>query len=221
MSAFLAPIHFWLFNKVKIHQGLEVDIENGLKAEYGDAITDIVNKNIALYGDRLDKRRLDEIIDEDNIHGWLQEKISIAETRQAGILKDIFDKFGQESIDIARNIFKQNAIKNAEVAKTEMSIRSPEDVYKAINNYILDGMPCDNSGRVTNSNDQVLESVQNNCLHIDYWNTVGLDADLMYELSAIWRIAFVSGLSEDFEYSIDAKASDRGSKTFYHKITRK
>lgn len=221
MSKFLAPIHFWLFNKVKIHQGLETDIENALKAKYGDAITDIVNKNISLYGDRLDGKRLDEIIDEDNIHGWLQQKISVAETRQAGILKDIFAEFGEESIEIARGIFKENALKNAQVAKEEVAIDSPEDVYKTINNYILDGMPCDSGGRVTRSDDDVLESVQGNCLHIGYWNTAGLDADLMYELSTIWRTAFVSGLSDQFEYSMGIKASNTGDRSFYHKISRK
>ena len=221
MSKFLAPIHFWLFNKVKLHQELELDIEQGFKDKYGDSVLDIVAKNIKQYGDRLDNMQLDEIIDEDNIHGWLQKNIAIVETRQAAILKDLFFDLGEEAVALAGEIFKANALKNAEKAKTEMDIESPEDVYKSIHNYILDGMPCDNTGRVTRSDDNVLESLQNTCVHIVYWKTVGLDVDIMYDLNTLWISAFVSGLSDDFEYSMDMKIDNIDDRSFYHKITRK
>lgn len=221
MSKFLAPIHFWLFNKVKIHEALERDIEEGFKAKYGNAITDIVNKNISQYGDRLESDRLDEIIDESNIHGWLQKNIAVVETRQAAILGDIFSEFGDEAVDLARDIFKSNAIKNAELAKTEIAIDTPESVYKSINNYILDGMPCDNAGRVTHSDNEMLESVQNTCLHIVYWKTAGVDVDIMYDLRTSWIDAFVSGLGDKFKYTLDIDNSDINQRTFYHKITRK
>lgn len=221
MSRFLAPIHFWLFNKIKIHEALERDIEEGFKTKYGDVVTDIVNKNISQYGDRLESDQLDEIIDESNIHGWLQKNISVVETRQAAILGDLFSEFGEEAIGLARDIFKSNALANAEVAKTEMTIDSPEDVYKSINNYILDGMPCDNAGRVTRSDEDVLESVQNTCLHIVYWKTAGVDVDKMYDLRTLWIDTFVSGLSDDFKYTLDIENSDLNNRTFYHKISRR
>lgn len=221
MSKFLAPIHFWLFNKIKIHQELEMDIERRFEKEYGEIVRDIVNKNISQYGNRLENQQLDEIIDQDNIHGWLQKNISIVETRQAAILADLFSEFGEKALELARDVFKENALKNATVAKAEMTVNSPEDVYKVVNNYILDGMPCDNAGRVTRSDDDVLESVQNTCLHIVYWKTAGVDVDIMYSLRTLWINAFVSGLNDSFEYTMDIKISNISDRTFYHKIERK
>ena len=37
----------------------------------------------------------------DNIHGWLQNKIAISETRQAKLLGDLIKRFGGEAERIA------------------------------------------------------------------------------------------------------------------------
>ena len=62
MSKFLAPIHFWLFNKIKIHEDLEREIELGFKAKYGEEVTTIVDNNISKFGDRLKNTNLTGVI---------------------------------------------------------------------------------------------------------------------------------------------------------------
>lgn len=219
MSKFLAPIHSWLFNKIKIHEDLEKKVETKFKSKYGDEVTDIVEKNISTYGDRLQSDNLEEIIDQSNIHGWLQHNIGIVETRQAAILGDLFEKYGDEALELALSIYKEDGSKYGAIAKEEATIESPEDAYKALNNYILDGMPCDSASSVTKSDKDLLEAVQNNCLHINYWKTAGVDPEKMYSLRDQWKSSFITELEPNFEYSVD-KSSDKNEKVTY-RIKRK
>lgn len=220
MSKFLAPIHFWLFNKVKIHEGLERDIESSFKEKFGESVTDIVNKNIDKYGDRLGHSNLEDIIDEGNIHGWLQSNISVVETRQASILNDLFNEFGDEAFSLAKDVFKENAIKNARVAKEQTDTNSPETIFNTINNYVLDGMPCDNASSVSESTSNYLKASSNNCLHINYWQQAGVDVDEMYELRFLWIKSFVSELNPLFEYTVDIDEKNN-QRNFIYTIKQK
>lgn len=221
MSKFLAPIHFWLFNKVEIHEDLEKDLAEGFQAKYGDKVTDIVDANIEKYGERVSDNKLDDIIDEGNIHGWLQSTIAVAETRQAAILDDLIKEYGDEAIELATSIHKDHAVKNAIIAKATRPVDTPEEIYNTINDYILDGMPCDSAGSVSKSEADILEAKSNSCLHINYWNTAGLDADTMYDLRAEWTKAFVNELNPSFIYNVDIDKSDNGSRSFTYTIKRK
>jgi hypothetical protein len=42
MSAFLGPIHHWLFNKIRLHEELEGRLVEQYKAIYGSEIDEIV-----------------------------------------------------------------------------------------------------------------------------------------------------------------------------------
>ena len=221
MSKFLAPIHSWLFNKIKIHEDLEREIETSFKSKYGEEVTNIVNKSISAYGDRLQSDNLEDIIDESNIHGWLQQNITVVETRQAAILGDLFDKYGDDGLQLAHSIYKENGAKNGELAKEEVTIENPEDAYKALNNYILDGMPCDSAGSVTKSDKDVLEAVQNSCLHINYWKTAGVDPEKMYNLRNEWKAAFINAIEPNFEYSVNVDKISDDNRSFVYRVTRK
>lgn len=221
MSKFLAPIHSWLFNKIQIHEGLEKEIQTNFESEYGDDVRDIADANIEKYGSRLASDNLEEIIDQSNIHGWLQENITLAETRQAALINDLVEKYGQDAEDLIHNIYRDNAIVHAQAAKEDISADSPEDIYKVINNFVLDGMPCDSTGSITQTNDDLLEAVQNNCLHINYWKTAGVNPDLMYSLRSEWTKAFVNELNPLFEYNALIEKSDNGNSSFVYTIKRK
>ena len=77
MSAFLGPIHFWLYNKIGNQELLTKEIA-ALAAENSwipDA--DSYTKTLP---------PLETVIDEGNIHGWLQAQITDAETRYARLV---------------------------------------------------------------------------------------------------------------------------------------
>ena len=78
MSAFLGPIHYWLYNKIQLQEELIKDIVfHGGKEQWqvfadGSLAEKTINKEL---------RPLNELIDVMNIHGWLQERVQDAEAR--------------------------------------------------------------------------------------------------------------------------------------------
>ncbi|SCG81761.1 hypothetical protein DW1_0140 [Proteiniborus sp. DW1] len=220
MSKFLAPIHFWLFNKIKYHEDLEKEIIQGFKERFGDDVNSIEDANINKYGERIPEAPLDELIDTDNIHGWLQEKIAVAETRQAAILADLFAKYKDDGIFLAKNIYKQNGAALGKDAREKYDVSTPKDVYDVLNNYILNGMPCDNVNSIRASEEDYIEYSQSRCLHKGYWNDAGADPKIMYDLRTTWIESFVSAANPDFKYQISSEKTGL-EEEFLHKIFRK
>lgn len=220
MSRFLAPIHFWLFNKIKYHEELEKELINAFEKVYGDEIKEIEAKNIEKYGERLPDESLENIIDTNNIHGWLQGKINVAETRQAAILADLFGKYQDSGIDLAKSVYEENGKKLGEDAKSKYDLTTPKDIYNALNNYLLNGMPCDNVEAVDVIDENYMKYSQSKCLHIEYWKTAGVDPATMYDLRAIWTSAFVSSANPDFVYQVTMEKTGEENR-FMHKIFKK
>ncbi|WIV12296.1 hypothetical protein [Proteiniborus sp. MB09-C3] len=220
MSRFLAPIHFWLFDKIKYHENLEKNIIKGFKESFGEEVNDIEDANIKKYGERISDKPLDELIDINNIHGWLQEKIKTVETRQAAILADLFAKYKDHGILLAKNIYKQDGIALGKDAKSKYDTSTPKDIYDALNNYILNGMPCDNVNSIRVSEDDYLEYSQSKCLHKGYWNEAGADPRVMYDLRTTWTGSFVNTANPDFKYQVNTENLGQ-EEGFLHKIFKK
>ncbi len=220
MSKTLAPIHYWLFNKILLHEELEKEIVKKFSEQLGDEVYTVENNNIQKYGDRIPSVSLEGLINTGNIHGWLQNKISIAETRQAGILADLFKTYKNNGIILAKLVYEQNGIKCGNDARTKYNVSSPKTIYDALNNYILDGMPCDNVNKIIQSDNDYLEYTQVRCLHIIYWNNVGVDPRIMYDLRSTWNGAFVNAANPDFKYQVDVE-NIGGIEGFKYKIFRK
>lgn len=72
MSKFLGPVHFWLYRKIQFQESLiDALISYAVQEGWND-------EDLTRYSCQ-DRRQLDEIIDETNIHGWLQARIQDAE----------------------------------------------------------------------------------------------------------------------------------------------
>lgn len=83
MSAFLGPIHFWLYNKIQFQESLIDELVRVATAQ-GWSDEDLADKYCSK-----DRRKLDKVIDESNIHGWLQSRIHDAEGRYAALVFDV------------------------------------------------------------------------------------------------------------------------------------
>ena len=91
MSLYLGKIHYWLYNKILWFEGLEDEIIRVAKEEKLDIdkLAKEVNKK---FGERLPNKPLEEIIDTNNIHGWLQDRIHSSEGRMAYWIRIILKK---------------------------------------------------------------------------------------------------------------------------------
>lgn len=179
MSAFLGPIHFWLYNKIQIQQDILEEIltltENlspGLKEEldtrYGVSET----------------RPLEEVIDQGNIHGWLQCSVSQVEYKLANCITTILQN-NPEILSKIIFIFE----KKGEEKSSFINANNAAEAYKSISDCLLDGMPCDHANSVLEENENNVIWKRNVCVHMKYWEEVGGDINIYYVL----REAFIKG----------------------------
>ncbi|MBU3181857.1 hypothetical protein [Clostridium psychrophilum] len=215
MSRFLAPIHSLLFNKIKVTEDLEINLVNSYREVYGEEINTIVTNINKEYGEPLEDAPLEDLIDSDNIHGWLQNKIAAAETRQAKLLGDIIKNQGEKAEKIALNVFNNHANKLAKQSKTIYETRTAPEIYAALNAYILEGMPCDAANNVTIKEVDVLEWKNIKCLHRAFWIIARANVDTLYSLRFSWFKTFVETINPQFTHTVKLDGS-----IFIHKIAR-
>lgn len=180
MSAFLGPIHYWLYNKIKLQQELVEDI---IKLSQDLKIPDIhLKEDLDVRYGVFDTKPLEEIIDTGNIHGWLQSRVSQAEYKLAGSVTILLEK-NPELIEDIKQIFETRGMQKS------VAYDSAADIYKAISDSLLDGMPCDNANSLLENSEDKVVWRRNTCVHSSYWDEAGGDINIYY----ILREAFIRG----------------------------
>lgn len=199
MSLYLGKIHYWLFNKILWFEKLEKEIITLAKAEGLDV--DNLSKEInEKHGEPTPDLPLEEMIDTSNIHGWLQGKIHSAEGRMAAWTTKLISN-NKDAAAKLEEIYTTQGVKAAkEVKEKGIELENAVDIFNSVNDYILDGMPCDRVNEVTKSEEDTVEWVRRLCVHKDIWNKEQGDVDYFYQLRSLWIKAFVSEVNPDFEY---------------------
>lgn len=130
MSKFLGPIHYIMYEKIKFQDELTAKLLSEGELEKLNEKMPPVSKD-----------NLENIIDQDNIHGFLSSRIDIVESRLSYAIKkgsDVYNKAYEFGKSIAPK-----------------SLNGFEEIFDAINNIILDGMPCDRALEVGVDNDKL------------------------------------------------------------------
>ena len=184
MSAFLGPIHLWLYNKIQFQENLIDELVAYVTAKgWSDKADQYVST---------DRRKLDEVIDEANIHGWLQSRIHDAEGRYAALVLDAAGD-DAEKFDALKQAAHDFGVKQGLQAAT-----APEAFHR-LDDLLLDGMPCDQVNRVRESDDARIAWDRTMDLHSDFWQGHG---DRYYAL----RQALVDGLLSATDYALESPA---------------
>ena len=179
MSAFLAPIHFRMYRKIRAQEDLTKAIA-ALAAEHAW----LTEEEAAAYG-KEEPRPLEDIIDLSNIHGWLLGKIEDAETRYAKLIT---------------HLLKEDAARFAEIKNTAFAVgaahapkeTSPRALYSALDELLLDGMPCDGACMVTDSSDANFTWELRLDVHGPFWTKAGGKAEHYYTLREKLMEGFLS-----------------------------
>jgi len=202
MSLFLGPIHYWLYNKIQWFEGIEKDIYNWAKNQ-NLPVEEMKERIYADFGELTGNKPLEEVIDTSNIHGWLQSKIRSAELRQAALVTGILKKDISYKENLAEIFRKQGE----EAARNyDKEVFTPEEAYHAMNDFILEGMPCDRVNQVVSIDENEFIWETTVCLHRKYWEEVQGDVRNFYDLRENWMKSFVKILNPLLKYE---KLSDR------------
>lgn len=196
MSLFLGKIHYWLYNKIIWAEKVEEDIVKWA-ASHGIVADQWMQQLIQEYGRPTGNQALEEIIDTSNIHGWLQERIRSAELRQAALVTAILAEDNQYKADLLE-IFKRQG--RAAAREYTAHPDTPEGIYNAVNDFILEGMPCDRACEmISNDKDEITWKIST-ALHEPYWLQVQGDVKNFYELREAWIASFVEAINPEFNF---------------------
>ena len=198
MSLFLGKIHYWLFNKVLWFEGLEGEIIK-LAKDKGIDVEKLEAEINSKYGVKTPNKNLEDMIDTSNIHGWLQGKIHSAEGRMAAWTKVILEN-NQDYILDMRKVYENQGVNAANEAKESLENINAETIFNSMNDYILDGRPCDRVNEVIDSSEESIMWKRRVCVHKNIWENEGILVDVFYELREQWINAFVNTMNNDYEY---------------------
>lgn len=200
MSAFLGPIHTWLYNKIKLQEDITTAVINVMTPEKKLEIISMLDNKFS----KLPEGNLEDNIDTENIHGWLQEKVRLVEERYVYVI----------SIILNENLAQINDIKSAVImfGKTygiQTQVNSLADCFKLMNDTVLDGMPCDHINQIVSEDESSLTYKRKDSYREELWGKYGQDINLYYDL----RLSFINGLLAYTQYRL--KAVDSYTAMFY------
>lgn len=196
MSLFLGKIHYWLYNKILWFEHLE-DAIAAFAQERGYPAQAWKSEFEETYGPSTGGRPLEEIIDQGNIHGWLQGRITRAESRQAALLTRLVS-LDPEAVPALKALFQTHGQTAGQ--SFEGNASTPESLFNALNDYILDGMPCDRVNQIVSSTPDQFTWEMLQCVHKPIWDSVGGEVSLFYTLRHAWIQGFVDGASDLYIY---------------------
>ena len=185
MSENLGPIHYLMYEKIK----------------FQDEITDfLMDGNFCQIDYKpVSKKPLEEILDSENIHGFLQEKIDIVETRLAKALT-LCNNPSEKLFNLGKRCAK------------DKDFSSFEEIFTDLNNYLLDGMPCDRGlSAVLDEGDLYL--ITNNNLHKKYEDEINLEDSK----NATCEGGHSHDHHESFEIGNDEIGALKSEESSYHK----
>ena len=196
MSMVLGPIHYWLYAKI----GNQKALTNALaeKAQSEGWINDASS-----YAKELPP--LETVIDEGNIHGWLQEQIHEAETRYARLVSGVLSADAKRINALCEAAFafgKEHALDascNAQAA------------YQAFENFFVNGMPCDRINAVTEESADRVSWEMTQDIHAQYWSAYADGSAPYYTL----RKSVMDGMLSETVLALQA------SDNSHYSITKK
>lgn len=212
MSAFLGPIHYWLFNKIQIVEEREQLLKKAFAQNWPAEAEEISQKVEARYGPPYGEAALEEIIGDAPIHQWLSAAIEQTETREAAYLAYFLDKYGKQALETTQVAYQEHGYIVGQQAQEDPRVKAqdPQSFYMLLLNYLLDGMPCDHVTETKAQNSQ-FEVKHVACLHEAYWKAGGAPFAAMCGLRALWVEAFARGVSEKVQHELSS-AIARGDK---------
>lgn len=185
MSAFLGPLHEWMYGKIKGQESLvQVILSLSESQGWNDGLRQEINQKFG----KLDQGALEDIIDGYNIHGWLNERVACVENRLAYTVTNLLTDH-EERIENILSLFYKDGQEKGTSLPVDLDCTQ---IYAKMTDFLLDGMPCDNAAEVlTESADEVVWNFVGD-IHESYWKALGTDAAVFYRLRAEWIKGFLS-----------------------------
>ncbi len=124
-------------------------------------------------------------------------------------------KHSENGLNIIKEYHKNQAVESGKYPNKRYDLNSPIEIYKALNNYILDGMSCYNVNNITINEDKKLKGQ----IFKSYWQSANGSLDTLYELRKLCMPSFISSGNADFCYIFNADYIN-DSRAFTYQILK-
>lgn len=200
MSAFLGPIHMWLYNQIKIVENREKEIIDQFSQKYSNKeVHDLILPYRQKYGELKENKSLADLISGNDIHSCLESAISDAQSREAAVLAALIKKYDDQQL--IYDVFSDQAEKLAEKAKKRDDLEEfkLEDAFDIINEHFVERMPCDRLSGVIKEQNQIIWKHKSQ-LHQEFWQETDVDLKLMHKLYTKWLSVFIKNLNNSISH---------------------
>ncbi|MEW8956398.1 hypothetical protein, partial [Clostridium sp.] len=175
-------------------------LEEAFSNKFGDDSYKIFSEGISKYGSFTEDKPLDAMIDTSNIHGWLQDKVSKTEGRLSYFITNSIKAFGDEALAIALKIYEKHGEECGKEVNDNGENENALLLFKNLNNYVLDGMPCDHVNSLKIKTEDLVEWETTTCIHKKYWEEVSGDVKVFYDLREAFTSSFIKSANPEFTY---------------------
>ncbi len=186
MSAFLGPIHTWLYGKILFQNEL---IDRIIELAKSDDVID-ADFNTDIYG-VLEQGELADIVDGSNIHGWLQERVSLVENKLAYLVTALTEADPNYIVKISDTALKLGSEHQAGADA------NAKEIFAQLETLLLNGMPCDRVNEVVSEEADCVIWQQVQDIHKRYWDEVNGNLEFFYVI----REAIITGILEGTAYT--------------------
>lgn len=183
MSAFLGPIHHWLYHKIQFQEEWIQSILNAAEQNGWGSFAEKLDADCG----PADLRPLEESIDQGNIHGWLQQKIHVEEARFAVLVTELL-KADASRVSELEEISYRFGQSHSVPEGTDAA-----GAFQLLGDTLLDGMPCDHVNQILEREEDHVVWQQTQCMHGEFWEQAGGDAAVYYALRARMIQGMLSG----------------------------
>ncbi|WP_026895689.1 hypothetical protein [Clostridiisalibacter paucivorans] len=196
MSAFLGKIHYWLYDKIQLHEKIIEEIIR-ISKNKGYNSDMMVKESYSRYGFPV-RGVLENEIEHSNIHGWLQERIISVESRLAYVVNELL-----KNKIVKREELCEIFYENAAGTMKELGVNEglPQDFFNLIFDYMLEGMPCDRVNEIIENNETMIQWKTIRDIHKQYWDAAGGDVNNFYSLRDAWINGFLEASGMEYKYT--------------------
>ncbi len=206
MSLYLGPIHYWLYHKIRIlveREQLLWDAAARIDADAAEECREMVWQT---YGAPLPDEDLAELIDANNIHGWLQRQINLAELREAACVRELLARLGTDGPEMIKNVFGEQGRQCGLAARQDgKDENDAAAAYKAFSGNVLNGMPCDRWDSLEQEDGNLTRWSNSGWIQAANWGKTGADSHFLAQCHEVWHAEFFKALAPQLQYTMNVQ----------------
>lgn len=195
MSMFLGPIHYVMYERIKIVNNREKGIIKAAEEEWGAKAKDIITKASEKFGCTCQDTPLEEQIGNEPIHNWLSNLLDRVVVSESAVVAGIIGEFkdGGEKLIIKQAYDNARALSESLLAKKEGIKNDIVSLRNLLFTYMLEGMPCDHTSETINVTDNSFVIERDLLTNAENWLEGSAPTDFMIQLNSSWIKGFIEG----------------------------